>query len=140
MVTYGCCGSERSTLTLKLDELASWVETTWVSPRADQNLIMLIPPYDVVNFVAHHTLAPDFTVSGGYHFKGITPVDCPVAPRVNDLNTTGKLTHQTGANIFTFTRAVEKVEIMVVATYYSDEINSWHLSLVAAVPETFIAA
>jgi hypothetical protein len=140
MVTYGCCGPELTNSALKMDVLGSWLDITWMPTHADQNPIMLLPPKSVVDLSALAIFAPDFTLADGYHYVSITPVDCPVALRMNDLDYVGKLTHQTGANIYTFARGDEQVEVMVVAAYFSDEYSAWRLTCLAAVPEAFIPA
>ncbi len=140
MVTYGCCGPELTGSALKMDVLGGWLDTTWMATHADQNPIMLSSTKSVTDLSALAKFEPDFALADGYRFVSITPVDCPVALRMNNLDYTGKLTHQTGANVYAFARGDERVEVMVVAAYFSDEMPEWRIACVAALPEAFIPA
>ena len=138
MVTYGCCGPELAGSTLKMDLLGGWLDTTWMPAHADQNPIVLLSPPALLDLSVLARFEADFALAEGYRFVGTTPVECPVALRMNDLDYTGKITHQTGANIYTFACDDAQMEIMVVASYYTDEVNCWRISCLAAVPEAFI--
>jgi len=138
MVTYGCCGPELAGSTLKMDLLGGWLDITWMPAHADQNPIMLLSPPALLDLSVLARFEPDFALADGYRFVGTTPVECPVALRMNDLDYLGKVTHQTGANVYTYARGDERLEVMVVASYYTDEVNCWRISCLAAVPEAFI--
>ncbi|MBA3872034.1 MAG: ATP-binding protein [Anaerolineae bacterium] len=138
MVTYGCCGPELAGSALKMDVLGSWLDTDWIPDHAQQNPIMLFSPQYIFDLSVLAKFVPDFALGEDYRFVDITPVDCPVALRMNDLDYVGRVTHQTGANIYVFARDEERVEVMVVASYYTDEVNCWRMTCLAAVPEAFI--
>ncbi|MEP6988870.1 MAG: hypothetical protein ABI970_24930, partial [Chloroflexota bacterium] len=138
MVTYGCCGPELAGSALKMDVLGSWLDTDWIPDHAQQNPIMLLSPQYIFDLSVLAKFVPDFALAEDYRFVDITPVDCPVALRMNDLDYFGRVTHQTGANIYVFARGEERVEVMVVASYYTDEVNCWRMTCLAAVPEAFI--
>ena len=138
MVTYGCCGPELAGSALKMDVLGNWLDSTWMPKHADQNPILLLPSKNILDLSVLAKFDADFALAHDYRFVSITPEDCPVALRMNDLDYTGKLTHQTGANIYTFALGDLMVEVMVAAAYYTDEVNAWRMACVAAVPEAFI--
>jgi len=140
MVTYGCCGPELAGSGLKMDILGNWLDSTWMPNHADQNPLILLPPKSILDLSVLAKYEPDFALADGYRFLDVTPADCAVALRMNNLDYTGELTHQTGANVYQFARGEERVEVMVVAAFYTDEGASWRMSAVAAVPEAFLRA
>lgn len=140
MVTYGCCGPELAGSALKMDILGNWLDTTWMPGHADQNPLILLPTKSIIDLSVLAKYEPDFALADGYRLLDVTPADCPVALRMNDLDYTGALTHQTGANVYQFARGDERLEVMVVAAYYTDEVIAWRLAAVAAVPAVFIRA
>ncbi len=138
MITYGCCGPELAGSGLKMDLLGGWLESTWMPDHADQNPQLLLPTKSIIDLSVLAKYDPAFALVDGYRFDAILPVDCPVALRMNNLDYTGQLTHQTGAHIFQFVRDGERVEVMVAASYFTDEPFEWRLVALAAVPKAFL--
>src|SRR5690349_21787350 len=110
MIQYGCCGPELAGSALKLDVLGGWLDTTWMPTHADQNPIILVPTRSIIDLSVLAKFEADFALADNYRFVSVTPVDCPVALRMNDLDYAGKPTHQTGAHIYEFVRGDERVE------------------------------
>ncbi|MBI1280981.1 MAG: AAA family ATPase [Anaerolineaceae bacterium] len=138
MVSYGRCEPEQDASALKLDVLRGWLETEWMAERTGQELIALAITYSVIDLSVLAKYVPDFALAQDFRFTGITPVECSVVMRLNDLNDTGDLTHQMGAHIYRFVSGDKTVDVMVVATYYTDEIYCHRTICLAAVPKDFL--
>lgn len=137
MVTYGCCGPELEGSALKIDVLGAWLDSNWLPKHAGNNPVILLTTRSVIDLTVMAKFDPAFALADDYRFASMQAVDCPAALRVNDLSYTGELTHQMGAHIFRFTKGETVVEVMEVASYYTDS-ASYYVVCMVAVPEAFI--
>lgn len=138
MVRYGVCGPEVDASALKMDILGAWLDREWMPKHAQHNPVLLLTKRAAVDLSVIAKYDPAFTLDDGYRFARMTPAECSVALRMNDLAYTGSLQHQTGAHVYQFVKGDHTVEVMVVASYFRDEISPWYITCLAAVPEAFI--
>ncbi len=108
-------------VSLKIDVMAKWIETDWLPQRNEPDLVTLW----VVDLVVHDTVLekfdPAFELPEDYRFTGALPIDCPVVVRVSEHLQTGELAYRSGAFIYSFGKDDTKIDVLVLASRYTDD-------------------
>ena len=108
-------------VSLKIDIMAKWIETDWLPNRSETDLMTLW----VVDSVAHDTVLSKFNIAfelpENTRFISATPVDCPVIVRVSEHLHSGELAYRSGAFVYRFTQGEATVEVLVLASRYTDD-------------------
>ena len=108
-------------VSLKIDVMAKWIETDWLPQRSEPDLVTLW----IVDSVVHDTVLakfdPAFELPEDYRFTGALPIDCPVVVRVGEHLQTGELAYRSGAFVYSFAQADAKIDVLVLASRYTDD-------------------
>ncbi len=139
MPNIACCGNDAASQ-LKVDGLVAWLEAEWMPTRVDQHLVTLNTTVAIIDDTVIAKFDRAFPLPGGYAFSGIRDIECPIVARVTNLSFDGDRVDRSGAFLYQFTRDGEAVDVLALASYYTDEVNSWRMVCVASVPQDFIAA
>ncbi len=125
---------------LKIEIIGQWIDSEWLPTHPD-HFKLLVGSTSVTGFVLEK-FDPLLELTGGYHFTGTTPMECPVVISVNNHDYNGELTHHTGAFLYHFTQPETDTQqdVLVVASHHSDQdsFQGWYLVVMAAMPEAFL--
>lgn len=132
------CGDPTSTAqSLKIDVMRQWIDSEWLPKHRDSDSILLWAADAVVkdDIFERYALA----LPGGFQFDGWERLPCAVITPLYKHDWAQKLTHRMGAFVYRFSapQTGEKVEILVMASHYSDQ---GHMAVIAVVPREFFKA
>ncbi len=123
-------------VSLKIDVMAKWIETDWLPQRSELDLVTLW----VADLVVHDTVLAKFDLAfelpQDFRFAGVLPVDCPVVVRVSEHLQTGELAYRSGAFVYTFAKDDAKIDVLVLASRYTDD---GRMISLACLPKSFNA-
>ncbi len=118
-------------VSLKIDIMAKWIETDWLPNRRETDLMTLWVADSVVHETVLSKFDPTFALPDGYRFTGITPLDCPVLVRVSEHLHSGELAYRSGAYVYRFAQGETTIDVLVLASRYTDDGRMISLASVA---------
>ena len=133
-----CSPNSPVELQFKDEVLAQWIGHEW---RRDRNDFLTIWGNEsCVDERALTEFNHDLTMVGGYRFVGYERIECSIIPELAQLTWQAEVAENTGAFIYRFiVEGGETLEVMVAASFYSDDSCNRYPVVVVGIPRSFVA-
>jgi hypothetical protein len=137
------CGDLETSKSLKLEMMAAWIETKWLSTRPNEKPIIVSAPGNALadaSVIAKFD--PNFELPGGYRFTGYAPTVCDLLTQFSAVSYEGHITQRAGAFVYNFTHpSGDTVNVLLLVCPFRDAEGhnwEWYIASLARVPEDFL--
>jgi len=110
-------------MSLKIDLIGRWIESEWIVSRPGQEWEIIWAAYFCAEEGIVSGFDREFALPDGFQFAGHRTTACPHIVRIASYTFLGEPRHRSGAYVYRFAKPEtgEEVEVLLAATYFSDD-------------------